>query len=168
MIIRNHKPTRAAQRGGALLVAMIMVFMLSVMGISAMRGSTLEKRMATNSIQTAITFQGAESTGEEALNNENNLRTAWEQADIPGIDAGDEEALSEVELTIDLKQDIGMTSTAKLVYVGKGFAGGFSTGSGGSNFVALRFESEGNAEVDAINATAGVVQGAYRIVPAMP
>jgi len=155
---------QSAQRGGALLVAMIMIFMLSIMGISAMRGSSLEKRMATNSIQTAITFQGAESTGEEALNDNENLKDAFEIADIAGINNGDEEALTPFPVNVDLKQDIGMDSSADLVYVGQGLASGFSAGAG---FVALRFESRGSAEVEAIRATAGVVQGAYRIAPGM-
>jgi len=50
-----------SQRGGALLVAMVMIFMLSIMGISVMRSSTLEHRMAVNAIRTAATFQAAES-----------------------------------------------------------------------------------------------------------
>jgi len=154
---------RSAQRGGALLVSMIMVFMLSIMGISAMRGSSLEKRMATNSIQTAITFQGAESTGEEALNDNANLQEAFEIADIAGINNGDEDSLISVPVDVDLKQDIGMVSSADLIYVGQGLATGFSGGVG--NFVALRFESHGNAEVDAIKASASVIQGAYRIAP---
>ena len=156
---------RSAQRGGALLVSMIMIFMLSIMGISAMRGSSLEKRMATNSIQTAITFQGAESTGEEALNNNVNLQNAFEIADIAGIDSGDRDSLIPVPVDVDLKQNIGMVSTADLIYVGQGLASGFSGGVGGANFVALRFEAHGIAEVDAVKASAGVVQGAYRIAP---
>ncbi len=161
----RHTKKQSVQRGGALLVAMIMVFMLSIMGISAMRGSSLEKRMATNSIQTAITFQGAESTGEEALNDNVNLQNAFEIADIAGIKAGDEDSLLAKEVQVDLKQDIGMVSSAELVYVGQGLAGGFSTGMGGQNFVALRFAATGFAEVEAINASAGVIQGADRIVP---
>lgn len=156
---------QSAQRGGALLVSMIMIFMLSIMGISAMRGSSLEKRMATNSIQTAITFQGAESTGEEALNDDANLQDAFEIADITGINDGDKDSLIPVPVDVDLKQDIGMVSSADLVYVGQGMASGFSTGAGGANFVALRFEARASAEVDAIRASAGVVQGAYRIAP---
>ena len=158
---------QSAQRGGALLVAMIMIFMLSIMGISAMRGSSLEKRMATNSVQTAITFQGAESTGEEALNDNENLQDAFEIADIAGINAGNEKALMPVPVDVDLKQDIGMDSSADLVYVGQGLAPGFGAGVGGANFVALRFESRGSAEVEAIRAPASVVQGAYRIAPGM-
>ncbi len=156
---------RSTQRGGALLVSMIMVFMLSIMGISAMRGSSLEKRMATNSIQTAITFQGAESTGEEALNSKESLQDSFEIADIAGVKAGDKNTLIPKQVLVDLKQDIGMQSSAEVVYVGQGVADGYSTGIGSSNFVSLRFESKGLAEVEAINATAGVVQGANRIVP---
>ena len=65
------------QRGGALLVAMIMIFMISIMGVSVMQSSTLERQMTTNAIQARETFQAAESTTEEALNNPDNLSASF-------------------------------------------------------------------------------------------
>jgi len=148
------------QQGGALLVAMIMIFMLSIMGISSMRGSTLERRMASNSIQTATTFQGAESASEMALNNEANMTNALNIANAANVNSGILTDEAVIKVPVDLKQDIGLESEAKLRYIGDGPAYGYS-----SSFVAYRFEVVGEAKVDAIRAKAHVTQGAYRIAP---
>jgi len=42
-----------------------------------MRGSTLEKRMAINAIQSSTTFQAAESASDLALNNPSHLTSAY-------------------------------------------------------------------------------------------
>lgn len=55
-------PGPARQRGSVLMVAMVMLFMMSVLGVSAMRGATLESRLADNALQKEITFQAAESS----------------------------------------------------------------------------------------------------------
>lgn len=50
-----------SQQGAALMVSMVLIFMLTILGISAMREATLEGQLATNSAQKEITFQSAES-----------------------------------------------------------------------------------------------------------
>lgn len=160
-LLKQNINTFRRQQGSALLVAMIMIFMLSIMGVSAMKGSTLERRMATNSIQTATNFQSAESTSEMALNNPDNLTRALNKANFQEVGAGILRDEAKIKLPTDLRQDIGIASEANLQFVGYGPAIGYS-----SNFLAYRFESVGNAEVDAVRASAGVTQGAYRIAPA--
>jgi len=148
------------QAGGALLVAMILIFMLSIMGISSMRGSTLEKRMATNSIQAATTFQGAESASEMAINDEANMTSALNKSNPSDVKNGILDDESAVEVDVELHQNIGLESSADLIYVGDGPAYGYS-----SNFVAYRFEIVGRAEVQTVRAKSNVAQGAYRIAP---
>jgi len=155
-----------AQQGGALLVALILIFMLSIMGISSMRGSTLEKRMATNSIQTATTFQGAESANEMAINNSGNLTSAINVADIKEVNKGNINPHAKISLTADLLQEIGMSNDASVQYVGDGPAYGFSWGNDSSSFVAYQFVIVSEANVDSIRAKKAITQGAYRIAPA--
>lgn len=154
-----------AQHGGALLVALILIFMLSLMGIASMRGSTLERQMASNSIQTATTFQAAESASEVAINNEANMTKAINVADVKAVNSGNINASEKVAINVDLKQAIGMKSQAELQYIGDGPAYGYSAGQGGSNFVAYRFEIRAVAEVPAVRSRAFVTQGAYRVAP---
>lgn len=158
----NNRPQQANnQDGGALLVAMIMIFMLSIMGVSSMRGSTLERRMATNSIQTATAFQAAESASEIALNDEDNMTTALNNTVASDVNSGILTDDAVIEIAADLQQDIGLDSKSQLRYLGDGPAYGYST-----NFIAYRFEVIGRAEIDAVRADAQVTQGAYRIAPA--
>ncbi len=161
-----NKTNYKKEQGAALLIGLVMIFMLSILGVSSMRGSTLERRMATNSIQTATTFQGAESTSEIVLNDEKNMTRAFEISNVKTlIDSKSDEAIKAVTVKIDLKQDIGMESTAELRYLGTGPAIGFSTGDGSSNFVALRYEVKGDSKVESVRSRARVTQGAYRIAP---
>jgi len=52
------------QQGAALMVSMVLIFMLTILGISAMREATLEGQLAANAIQKEITFQSAESAAD--------------------------------------------------------------------------------------------------------
>jgi len=60
-------PGARAQQGAALVVAIVMVFMMTVLGISSMRGTTLEGRLADNALQKELTFQAAESSTDVVL-----------------------------------------------------------------------------------------------------
>jgi len=56
LLLQKH-PTASRQRGAALLVALVMIFMMTVLGLTAMRESSLEKRMTTNSVHKSSTFR---------------------------------------------------------------------------------------------------------------
>lgn len=155
----NKQPN--TQNGGALLVAMILIFMLSIMGISSMKGSTLERRMASNSIQTATTFQSAESTSELALNTTGNLDKAISIANFDDVRAGKIFDAAIQKIPTNLQQNIDLENEAQIRFVGYGPAIGYS-----DSFAAYRFEVRGKATADAIQAEAFVTQGAYRIAPA--
>ena len=138
------------QGGAALVVAMIMIFMISIMGVSAMRSSTLENQMATNAIQAREVFQEAESATEQALNDTANLTAAFESA------------TGQVTVELNLAHADAIDSAATLTYVGSGIAPNYSIGL----FEGLRFIAEGASEADAVNSSASVAQGAVRTVPA--
>ena len=143
----SHGPRRA-ELGAALLVTMIMVFVISLAGVSAMRGSTLERRMATNAIQAREVFQEAESGTEAALNDTDNLTAAFTGG--------------AVELELELSRPEIIDTRATLEYVGAGIAPGYSAGV----FEALRFIVSGSSEASSVAASASVEQGAFRTVPA--
>ena len=142
------------QSGAALLVAMIMIFMLSVLGISAMRGANLERRMTENAIQSATSFQLAESAGELLLNDRVNLGLAFAMnGDALAIDTG-------------FEPGEGVEASSTIRYVGDGAALGFSLGQGSNNFMALRYDVDSDAAIPAVRSYSSVTQGAQRIVPA--
>ena len=72
----RHYHNKKKQDGAALMVAMVMIFMLTLMGLASMRNSNLDRRMTSNSVQSAITFQAAESSTELMLNDPENMNSA--------------------------------------------------------------------------------------------
>ena len=54
------------QSGAALIVALIMLLVLTILGVAVMETSVLEERMAGNNMRTARTFQAAEGAIREA------------------------------------------------------------------------------------------------------
>ncbi len=147
--------TKPRESGSALMVAMVMIFMLSIMSVSVMRSSTLEKRMTINAIQTATTFTVAESATDEVLNDETNLKHA--QA------LGMNKEL--VVKTSGNEADRGIRSAARLYYVGIAPAEGFSFGEGTATFQAFRYRVRGISEIKASGAQRSIEQGAYQVVP---
>ncbi len=151
------KKTKAQQQGGALLVAMVLIFMLSIMGVSSMRGSSLERRMATNSVQNAATFQAAESLTDVVLNDPDNLETAWTMQ--PGKFRVPD---------IDLKNHHVAAQAVDAQFIGNSIPLGFSVGvNTGGNFAAFNYVVQGGSVMTENRTASAVTQGAYRIVPGL-
>lgn len=55
-----------AQRGSALIVALIFLLLMTLLGTTAMRGSTMQERMASNYRDWSLAFQSAEAALREA------------------------------------------------------------------------------------------------------
>ena len=139
------------QNGAALMVAMVMIFMLTVMGLKAMRSSNLDRRMTANAIQSSITFQAAESATELVLNDPANMNAALK---------------GKVKMSPELSAAPELLIGVDFEYVGDGTASGYSLGTNSGGFIALRYEALGTATINTTNAESNVLQGAYRIVPA--
>jgi len=147
--------TPSNQQGSTLLVSIIMIFMMSILGVSVMRGSTIERRMADNAVITNKNFQIAESSTEMALNNFDSLTQAY---------ANDGDA-HQVSTTIH--GDTNVNSWAELRFVGIGPATGYSLSEGnGSTFVNARFVATGNSQSASVRAVSQIQQGASRVIPA--
>lgn len=141
-----------SQRGGALLVAMVMIFMLSIMGVSVMRGSTLEHRMAVNAIRTAATFQAAESASNFAINSHVHMTEAHKK----GLNG------RYIVSTDSVNPDVAnLASNSSLSYTGEGLPDGFSAG----EFTGLVFVATGVSSMENSGTQSTIEQGAMRIVP---
>jgi len=141
------------QGGAALLVALVMIFMMTVLGLTAMRESSLEKRMTTNSVHKSSTFQAAESATDLIINNEANLTEAFTHEG------------EDVSVTLPTPTNTEMTLTGSIKYTGHGAPIGFSFGKKGG-FQALRYRVQGDAKIDSVQSSSKVFQGTYQIVPA--
>ena len=58
----NRTPGRARQRGAALIVALIMLVVMTLLGVTIARTTTLQERMAGNLRNKSIAFEAAETT----------------------------------------------------------------------------------------------------------
>lgn len=58
---RSDMPARAAQRGVALVMAMILLVVLTLVGFAAVRGTLMQQKMASNLYDREIAFQDTEA-----------------------------------------------------------------------------------------------------------
>lgn len=62
------QPRHSSQKGSALIVGLIIVLMLTLLGITTLRATALEERMAGNQRDVNISFQSAEGALREVIN----------------------------------------------------------------------------------------------------
>jgi len=136
----NHRK----QQGAALLVSLVMIFILSLLGLTSMRSSTLETRMAANSIEKDITFQAADSASEIVLQVEQNLANVI-CSDTP----------TQTQIT-NINHDEKLETEAEVSYGGETVAVGYSLDSG---FSALRFTATGTSTMTATGTATSITQG---------
>ncbi len=58
---RRHLSRRAQQRGVALVVALILLVVITLVGLAAVRGTIMQQKMAANMYDRQLAFQGAEA-----------------------------------------------------------------------------------------------------------
>lgn len=150
---------KRSQQGAALLVAMVMIFMISIMGVSVMRNSSLEHRMASNSIQAATVFQAAESIVEKTLNDHNAFSAAF-KASSGNCDG----TAVDWDVHLDGNDIDGLTTSSRIRFTRVGLAENYSS----NLVVSLYFETLGTSSIPAANAQGAVIRGASRIVPQGP
>ncbi len=127
LIYRINKPDN--QQGAALMVSMVLIFMLTILGISAMRDSTLEGQLASNSVQKEVTFQSAESATDVILAIEDPINDQAVEAVI---------CKEKMEFTMnDLSVPGAQETTVNIEYGGQSLPTGWSLGGpiGGRRFV---------------------------------
>lgn len=138
----NHVAVR--QQGSVLMVAMIMTFMLSILGVSAMRGASIEGQLASNAVHKEITFQAAESASDAVLAISGKLESI--------ICNDTDEALSQNQLGQSSEQITGSV----LEYGGRAAAMGYSLGGPVS---ARRFVVTGTSTLPDVHTSTTIAQG---------
>lgn len=130
------------------MISLVLIFMMSLMGISSMRSATLDKRMSANAVHKSRSFQAAESITELALNDRDALGTA--------VTTG-----TAVTVLVSLNDNEQLVTEATIEYTGLGMVDGWST-----TFSGPQFEVVGDANLASVNARSNVIQGAYVPAPA--
>jgi len=136
------------QSGSVLMVAMIMIFMLSILGASSMRGASLEGQLASNAVHKEITFQAAESASDAVLAIEGKLESI--------ICSDTDENISQNTLGQSSDQVTGSV----LEYGGRAAAMGYSLG---GPVGARRFVVTGTSSLPGVHTSTTIVQGVLLI-----
>ena len=135
-------PRRNRERGAALLVAMVMIFVLSILGVSAMRGATLESRLADNALHKEMTFQAAESATDAVL--------------AVGGALEDIICASDVEMAVpEVNQVAAQVTRATLSYGGRTNPPGYSL----DRFAGRRFMVVGESALPGASTATRIAQG---------
>ena len=141
--------TRSTRResGAALVVALILVLVSTLMGVSAMQVSDVENKLVNNNKFRQVAFRAAEAASEQ-LFTMNNLITL----------ANDTTATVESTGSVDGR----VTVAASLRPFGEGPAAGYSLG-GQNGFSSMKFVSNATATLAAVDSSSTVVQGVQRL-----
>jgi len=80
---RSPSSIRNNQRGVALIVALVLLVVATLIGLAGIRGTTLQERMSANMYDRSLAFQRAESALRAA---EDAITEEWEIAELGGQD----------------------------------------------------------------------------------
>lgn len=136
------------QRGSILMVAMIMIFVLSILGVSAMRGASIEGQLASNAVHKEITFQAAESASDAVLAIEGKLESI--------ICSDTHETFAQDSLG----QSSDQRTESVLEYGGRSAALGYSLG---GPVGARRFVVTGTSSLPGVHTSTTIAQGVLLI-----
>jgi type IV pilus assembly protein PilX len=86
---RFQTPGIARQRGVALVVALILLVVATILGLAASRGTILQERMSSNSFDRSLAFQRSEAALRAA---QDAITSDWRIVNLGGIDCSPESA----------------------------------------------------------------------------
>ncbi len=153
------------QKGAALAVGLFFLLILTIVGLTAVRMTTQQGRMAASYQFQNTTFQGAESAIRGVV------AEIRDEIEPPSGTAGNllveaiSKAVGEDPPARQFAVGTGVTSGASIRYVMQAPAPGYSLGVGAGSIVAHRFEIDAQSTVSAANAQAEHLQGVERIGP---
>lgn len=78
-----HRSPRGAHRGVALIVALVLLLVVTVIGLASMRGTNLQERMSANMYDRSLAFQRTEAALRDA---EAAITANWQIAALGGED----------------------------------------------------------------------------------
>lgn len=138
---------RHRQDGAALVVALVLVLVSTLLGVSAMQSSEIETQLANNTRFHQAAFRAAEAASDSLLTIEN-ITTLVNDSSNPVASS------SSIESKVNV--------SASFKPLGDGPATGYSLG-GKNGFRSLKFVSTATATITAVDSSSRVVQGVKRL-----
>jgi len=137
----------AKQQGATLFVALIILVLVSLIGVTAMKNANVEEQMASNLYQKNLTFQASESAVESTINNTTLIAQAMS---------------SNVPIQQNVQVPIPNT-TATVSYASAG--AGMAVGSSANLFSGMRLMITATGQIPNLNARTVTVHGVVRLAP---
>lgn len=157
---RRSLPTAGRQDGIVLVVGLVFLLVLTIIGITSLRTTTLEERMAGNLQQQTIAFQDAESRVAQLINTLN--------AGTVNLSANDTCQAIEADTNPDSDNSQAIASFHTCPeYIGTSMAGRMTDTAEGSQTSLLHFRLESTSTTVG-NATVTVQQGVFQRGPSSP
>ena len=166
----KSRKSKHGQRGIALVVGLILLLVVTILGITAIRSSTQEERMAANSQQQQITFQLAEAAIRSMMGELRGLiappagRTR--SPIIAALNPANPVVPAETIATPQPAVSNGVTSTAVITYVNTSGATGYKLGVEQGTYVCYNFNITATATQAGSSAFDQHVEGVCRVGPA--
>lgn len=152
----NQPPTSCAvadgQQGAALLIAMVILFMITMLGISVMQSSSVETQLATNTLAKETTFQSAESSTDAILSVPNVL------ADVVCRSIPNVTGMSTLDVTDN------QATQVSVAYGGLAITPGFEIS---DKFSTYRFFITGESSIDDMSTQTKIVKGHSTVGPSV-
>jgi Tfp pilus assembly protein PilX len=149
----------------ALFVGLIFMLVLTIIGLTAVRFSTQQSRMAQSMQMLTGTFQAAEAGIRGIVCEMRALVSCPPTGGVNILVDAIDVATPDPERTFNV--GTGFTSSATVTYNGQGPAPGFSMGVGEGAMVAYRFGISATSTHDASGSQAAHLQGVQRVGPGL-
>lgn len=166
-IIQRNAPAAfpSKQSGTILVVALVMLLIVTVIGISTIGSTSLEVQMAANAQFKNIVFQESEHAIEETVDNIPLLSSAY-TASLASTDP----SWPTVSITEPSSNNLYVSSQSEVQFIGFANPAGENAGSirlGASGYSLYNYEIRGSAAINNSGASNTNVRGAY-IIGAKP
>jgi Tfp pilus assembly protein PilX len=135
------------QQGAVLAVSLIILLVLTVLGITAMRGVSLQEKMSANAMNRSSAFSASESAAIGAAADPNNLAAAL---------------TADHDVTVTVNPYVVSEAKIRFRQVTLAPNNSITLGKGRK---AYHFDIEANGRVNAANARARTREGIYQIAP---
>lgn len=135
------------QQGATLFVALIILVVVTLIGVTAMKNANVEEQMSSNLYQKNLTFQASESAVESTINNFALIQAAMTSS-APVV--------QNVDVPIP-------NTTATVSYASAG--SGMAVGSSANLFSGMRLMITATGEIADLNAKTVTVHGVVRLAP---
>lgn len=126
------------QQGATLVVGLVLLLLVTLIGVTAMQGTTVQQKMATNVQFNESAFQAAEDSVRTVTQEARSRRTPPAGSGNILVDSLSSAPGTTIQRTAS-NANKGTTSTASVAYAGATSAAGYSLGAGSGNFVFHRF-----------------------------